>query len=615
MAIQADYPAISNYGVIGDMHSCALVSSAGSIDWCCFPRFDSNAIFGRILDWDKGGYFSIAPRGEFSVKRQYLPGTNVLQTTFTTPSGTARLTDFMPMHHDEDAPIEPYKVGESHQIMRIIECVDGSVPLILECHPRFEYGGIIPHAHLESANIGFAHGGSSAISLYCSVPLRMVEGGFVSEGTLRQGQKAFAIATYESRFSYDSGSLNSAEIEASLTEAITYWQGWSDICTYEGPYKDYVLRSALTLKALTYAPSGGMVAAPTTSLPEEIGGSRNWDYRYTWIRDASFAIYGLHILGYQKEAKAFKNWLEWSTVGRARDLRIMYGLGGERRLNEVTLDRLSGYRNSKPVRIGNGAYQQFQLDAYGELMDSAHLYRRYIGPIDEEYWAYLRRVINFVLDHWREPDEGVWEARASRQHNVFSKAWCWVALDRAIKMVNALNLPGDVERWESARAEIREQILTHGFNEERGAFVQAYGSDLLDAANLMLPLIGFIKADDPRMLATIRATQRELTSPQGFVYRYRGFNDGLPGDEGTFNICSFWLCDNLIMLGELDEATALFERLLGHTNDLGLMSEEIDPHSGDMLGNFPQAFSHLSIINTAIQLQRARRRLERQKRA
>ena len=276
MAIQADYPAISNYGVIGDMHSCALVSSAGSIDWCCFPRFDSNAIFGRILDWDKGGYFSIAPRGEFSVKRQYLPGTNVLQTTFTTPSGTARLTDFMPMHHDEDAPIEPYKVGEAHQIMRIIECVEGSVPLNLECHPRFEYGGIIPHVHLENANIGFAHGGSGAISLYCSVPLRMVEGGFVSEGTLRQGQKAFAIATYESRFSYDSGSLNSAEIEASLTEAITYWQGWSDICTYEGPYKDYVLRSALTLKALTYAPSGGMVAAPTTSLPEEIGGSRNW---------------------------------------------------------------------------------------------------------------------------------------------------------------------------------------------------------------------------------------------------------------------------------------------------------------------------------------------------
>ena len=611
MAAQVKYPAISDYGIIGDMHSCALVSSAGSVDWCCFPRFDSDAIFGRILDWDKGGYFKIAPRNAHTVSRRYIPDTNVLQTTFTTENGSARLTDFMPVHHDDDAPIEPYKVGESHQIMRIIECTEGSVALSLECHPRFEYGSIVPHVHLENANIGFAHGGSSAVSLYCSVPLRMVEGGFRSEGTLRQGQKAFAIVTYESRFSYDSGSLNSAEIEVSLAEAIKYWQDWSDICTYDGPYRDYVLRSALTLKALTYAPSGGMVAAPTTSLPEHIGGERNWDYRYTWIRDASFAIYGLHILGYQKEAKAFRSWIEWATVGRARDLRIMYGLGGERRLTEVILPELTGYRDSSPVRIGNGAYSQFQLDAYGELMDSAHLYRRFIGPIDEEYWSYLLRVVNFVLDHWREPDEGVWEARSGRQHNVFSKAWCWVALDRAIKMVNALDLPGDVERWQRARAEIREQILTHGFNTERGVFVQAYGSDLLDAANLMLPLIGFIKADDQRMLATIRATQSELTSEQGFVYRYRGFDDGLSGDEGTFNICSFWLCDNLILLGELDEATELFDRLLEHTNDLGLLSEEIAPRTGEMLGNFPQAFSHLSIINTAVQLQRARRRADR----
>ena len=622
MTRRADYPAISDYGIIGDMHSCALVSSAGSIDWCCFPRFDSNAIFGRILDWDKGGYFSIAPRGAFSVERQYLPGTNVLQTTFTTPSGTARLTDFMPMHHDEGAPIEPYKVGESHQIMRVLECVGGSVDIIMECHPRFEYGGIVPHADMETphivphagmekSRIGFAHGGSGAISLFCSAPMHSVEGGFRSECTMTEGESLYAVVTYESRFPHDAETITRSHIENSLQEATDYWRDWSAICTYQGIYEDYVLRSALTLKALTYAPSGGMVAAPTTSLPEEIGGARNWDYRYTWIRDASFAIYGLHIIGYQNEAKAFKNWLEWATVGRARDVHIMYGLGGERRLDEIELAHLSGYRDSAPVRIGNGAYRQFQLDAYGELLDSAHLYRRYIGPIDEEYWAYLRSVVDFVLDHWREPDEGVWEARAGRQHNVFSKAWCWVALDRAIKMVAALDLPGDVERWQSARAEIREQILTHGFNEERGVFVQAYGSDLLDAANLMLPLIGFIKADDPRMLATIRATQRELTSEQGFVYRYRGFDDGLPGDEGTFNICSFWLCDNLIMLGELDEATALFERLLQHTNDLGLMSEELDPHSGDMLGNFPQAFSHLSIINTAVQLQRARRRRNR----
>ncbi|MYC08481.1 MAG: glycoside hydrolase family 15 protein [Chloroflexi bacterium] len=611
MASRTDYPDISDYGIISDMHSCALVSSAGSVDWCCFPRFDSDAIFGRILDWDRGGYFKIAPRNSHAVSRRYIPGTNVLQTTFTTDNGVAQLTDFMPVHHDEDAPIEPYKVGETHQIMRIIECIEGSVALDLACHPRFEYGSIVPHTQLFRANIGFAHGGSNAISLYCSVPLRMVEGGFVSEGTLRQGQKAFAIVTYETRFSYDSHSLNSRTIEQSLAEATRYWQEWSDMCTYEGPYADHVQRSALTLKALTYAPSGGMVAAPTTSLPELIGGERNWDYRYTWIRDASFAIYGLHIIGYQNEAKAFRNWIQWATVGRARDLHIMYGLGGERRLTEVSLPELSGYRDSAPARIGNGAYDQFQLDAYGELLDSAHLYRRFIGPIDGEYWAYLLQIVEYVLENWEAPDEGVWEARSGRQHNVFSKAWCWVALDRAIKMVAALDLPGDVELWKRVRTEIREQILEQGFNEERGVFTQAYGSDLLDSANLMLPLIGFIKADDPRMLATIRATQRELTSEQGFLYRYRGFDDGLHGEEGTFNICSFWMCDNLIMLGEIDEATELFDRLLEHTNDLGLMSEEIDPHTGDMLGNFPQAFSHLSIINTAVQLQRARRRQAR----
>lgn len=610
MPASPKHPPISDYGIISDMHSCALVSTAGSVDWCCFPRFDSDAIFGRILDWDKGGYFQIAPRGAFSATRQYLPGSNVLQTTFDTAHGKLRLTDFMPVHHDDNAPIEPYKIGESHQIMRIVECLSGSVETSVECYPRFEYGSIIPHAVIEpSGKIGFAHGGSAALTLYCSLGLQtQSNGGFASNHTLAAGDKFYVVVTYESRFSHDADQLSGAVIEESLREANKYWQDWSAQCSYSGKYADYVLRSALTLKALIYAPSGGMVAAATTSLPEEIGGSRNWDYRYTWIRDASFAIYGLSILDYRQEAIAFRNWIEWATVGRARDLHIMYGLGGERRLTEVELPYLDGYRNSRPVRIGNGAYSQFQLDAYGELMDSAHLYRKSIGPIDEEYWSYLLSVVEYVLDHWNEPDEGVWEARAARQHNVFSKAWCWVALDRAIKMVGALGLPGDVARWRKVRAEIRRQILAHGFDKRRGVFVQAYGSDLLDAANLMLPLIGFIKASDPRMLATIRATQRELTSPQGFVYRYRGFDDGISGDEGTFNICSFWLCDNLIMLGEIDEATALFDRLLAHTNDVGLMSEEIDPHTGEQLGNYPQAFSHLAIINTAVQLERARAR-------
>ena len=596
---------ISDYGLISDMHSCALISTEGSIDWCCFPRFDSGSVFGRLLDLDKGGYFKIAPRTSYTVSRRYLPGTNVLETTFETESGTATLTDFMTIHH-HGTPDQPREVGDDHEVMRILECKHGSVDFLMECFPRFEYGTIVPHAHLDTQNTAFAHGGANAVSLYCSSPLTKKDDGFLAEGTLTAGQRMYAVITYESRFSHEVEAMDDSVVEEKLLEAVRYWEEWTATCTYDGLYPEAVHRSALVLKALTYAPSGGIVAAPTTSLPETIGGSRNWDYRFTWIRDASYAIYGLFILGYTAEAKAFREWLEWSTVGRARDLQIMYGLGGERRLTEIEIPQLTGYRESKPVRVGNGAYSQFQLDVYGELMDSAYLYRKYVGDLDEEYWEYLLRVVRFVLGHWREPDEGVWEARTERQHYVFSKAWCWVALDRAIKIVEEQGLPGDVALWRSVSTEIRDEILEKGFDKERGVFVQAYGSKVLDAANLVLPLIGFIEADDPRMLETIRATERELTSDQGFVYRYRGFDDGLAGDEGTFNICTFWLCDNLIMLGELDKAEALFLKLLGHANDLGLMSEELDAVTGKMLGNFPQAFSHLAIINTAVQLKRGK---------
>ena len=601
------HPDISDYGLISDMHSCALVSTSGSIDWCCFPRFDSGSVFGRLLDLDKGGYFKIAPRTPHTVSRRYLPGTNVLETTFVTESGTATLTDFMTVHH-HGAPEEPREVGDDHQVMRVLECKSGSVDFLMECFPRFEYGTIVPHAHLDTQHTAFAHGGSNAISLYCSSALTKRDDGFLSEGTLEAGQRICAVVTYESRFSHEVEALDDQIVADKLNETIGFWENWSSICKYDGLYEDAVIRSALVLKALTYAPSGGIVAAPTTSLPETMGGSRNWDYRYTWIRDASYALYGLVILGHTVEAKAFRQWLEWSTVGRARDLQIMYGLGGERRLTEIEIPQLMGYRHSKPVRVGNGAYSQFQLDVYGELLDSAHLYRKYIGDLDEEYWSYLLRVVAFVLEHWREPDEGVWEARTERQHYIFSKAWCWVALDRAIKVVDEQGLPGDVELWRKTRKEIRDEILDKGFDKERGVFVQAYGSKVLDAANLILPLIGFIKASDPRMLETIRATERELTSKQGFVYRYRGFDDGLAGDEGTFNICTFWLCDNLIKLGELDKAEALFQKLIGHANDLGLMSEELDAETGQMLGNFPQAFSHLAIISTAIHLKSAKDR-------
>jgi GH15 family glucan-1,4-alpha-glucosidase len=601
------YPAIADYGLISDMHSCALVSRAGSIDWCCFPRFDSPSVFGRILDWRMGGHFSLAPTGARSTRRRYLPETNILETEFETGSGAAILTDFMPVH-PHARPEQPREVGSRQQIIRMLECTSGSIDFAMECRPRFDYGSVVPHAQLDGPHVGFAHGGGEAMSLYCSNEVRIEEDGFSSGGRLEAGQKLWACVTYRSRFSHNVKKPHESELELSLIETTAFWQKWAALCTYEGAYRDDVLRSALTLKALTYAPSGGLVAAATTSLPEDIGGERNWDYRYTWIRDTSFAIYALSILGYREEAAAFKDWLEWSTVGRARDLQVMYGVGGERRLTEIPLGELEGYRRSQPVRIGNAAYSQLQLDVYGELLDAAHLYRKFVGHFEMQYWDYCRRLVEFVIEHWREPDEGIWETRGGPQHFVFSKVLCWVALDRAIKAARALDLSADLDRWRAVRAEIKEDVLQKGFDAERGTFVQAYGSKNLDAAALALPLFRFIRADDPRMRSTIESIERDLTSPEGFVYRYRNFDDGLSGDEGAFTICTYWLADNLIALGDIDRARELFRRLKGYANDLGLLSEQIDGKSGEMLGNFPQAFSHMAQINTAVVLQRAERR-------
>ena len=598
------YPPIGDYALISDMHSCALVSKSGSVDWCCWPRFDSPSVFGRLLDWEKGGHFQLAPRGVRSVGRRYLPGTNVLQTTFETDSGSVQLTDFMPVH-PHSRPEQPREVGTRQQIVRILECTSGSADVVLECHPRFDYGTIVPHVEVSAQNSGFAHGGCDAVSVCCSAPLEEVEGGFRAQAKLSAGEKLAAAVKYEAVFSHQAQTLDLAELEERLDETVRFWREWSSPCSYDGEYLEDVLRSALTIKAMTYAPSGALLAAATASLPEVIGGERNWDYRFTWIRDATFALYALGILGYHEEMEAFKDWLEWSTVGRARDLQLMYGIGGERRLTEFDLPELEGYRGSRPVRVGNGAYSQFQLDIYGEILDSAHVYRRFGGEMDEKYWRYLQRVVDFVIEHWQEPDEGIWETRGGRQHFVFSKVMCWVALDRAIKAARALNLPGDVEKWRAMRAEIKADVLEKGFDSERGVFVQSYGSKALDGSNLMLPLVGFIRADDPRMRATIEATESELTSPHGFVYRYRGMDDGLEGKEGTFTICTFWLADNFIALGELQKARALFEKLRGYSNDLGLFSEEIDTDTGAMLGNFPQAFSHLAFINTAVLLHKA----------
>ena len=605
------YKPINDYGLIGDMHGSALVGKDGSIDWCCIPRFDSPALFNSILDSSKGGFFKLSPTNVSGVARRYRPGTNILETSFTGTSGSGVLIDFMPVHRHSVMPREAREVTDHQRVVRILHCTGGRLDFEMDCCPRFDYGTIVPHASLSSPNTGMAHGGADAVSVYCSAKLTVVNDGFRSRGVIFEGEKLYATVSNQTSFSHRSKPLTPAELERELANTTAFWEEWSARCTFQGELRDAVLRSALTLKALTYAPSGGLVAAPTTSLPESIGGVRNWDYRYTWIRDATFALYALSIIGYTGEARAFKDWLEWSTSGRARDLQVMYGLGGERRLTEIEIPELDGYQRSRPVRIGNGAYSQFQLDIYGEIMDSAHIFRRFGGSLDPEYWEYLRRVVEFVIEHWREPDDGIWESRGGRQHFVFSKVMCWVAMDRAIKAATSLGLPGDIGAWRLVRAEIWNEVMAKGYSTKRQAFVQCYANNNLDAANLMLPLLGFIPATDPKMRSTIRAIQKELTSPQGFVYRYTDFDDGLGGSEGSFTICTFWLADNLILLGELQEARKLFDTAMGCANDLGLLSEEFDAKTGSMLGNFPQAFSHMAVINTAVQLQRAANRAAR----
>jgi GH15 family glucan-1,4-alpha-glucosidase len=596
------YPPIGDYGLIGDMQSCALVSKQGSIDWACFPRFDSPSVFGRLLDWQSGGHFQLAPKSVQRVTRRYLPNTNVLETTFETASGQALLVDFMPVSYETHRTGVP-QVSLQRQIVRELRCERGSVEFEMTCMPRFDYGSIVPHVSLMRPGLGLAHGGQDAISVQCSSPMSEHEDGFVAEGTLREGDSVYAWVRYEPGQPHELVEADELRVHSLLEQTVAYWTNWSWGCTYHGEYRDDVIRAALTLKALTYAPSGALLAAATTSLPEVVGGARNWDYRFTWIRDATFALYALSTLGFHQEGQDFKKWLEWSTLGRARDLQIMYGITGERRLTEIELSDLEGYRKSRPVRIGNGAHNQLQLDIYGEIMDSAHLYRKFGGHLDEEYWAYLQRVVSFVLDHWREADEGIWESRGGQQHWVYSKAMCWVALDRAVKAAEQLNLSGDLPTWRAFRDEIREEILDRGYNAELGYFVQAYDSTALDASVLLLPLIGFIPATDPRMRSTIEAIERELTTPEGLVYRYKDTDDGLGGEEGAFVICSFWLCDNLVFLDRKDEARALFEKLRSYSNDLDLYSEELDPKTLNMLGNFPQAFTHLGLIGSAVQLE------------
>jgi GH15 family glucan-1,4-alpha-glucosidase len=579
---------IEDYALIGDCQTAALVSRDGSIDWLCFPRFDSAACFAALLGGPDFGRFRIAPLGEpRRVQRRYREGTLVLETDFETEDGEVRVIDCMPVRD-----VTP-------DVLRIVEGRRGRVPMRMELVIRFYYGSIVPWVQRIPGGT-VAIGGPDMLRLCTPVPTHGEGLKTVAEFTVSEGQRVPFHLTW-----YPSHQAEPAELdcEKAVTDTELWWRAWSGSCSHHGEHHDAVQRSLITLKAMTFAPTGGIVAAPTTSLPEHLGGVRNWDYRFCWLRDATFTLYALLGAGFRQEAKAWREWLVRAVAGDPSKLQIMYGLSGERRLTELTLDWLPGHEGSRPVRIGNAASTQFQLDVYGEVLDAMYQARRAGLEPYTAGWALQRAMLNFLESNWDQPDEGIWEVRGPRQHFTHSKVMAWLAFDRMIKSVEQFKLEGPVDRWRALRAAVHDHVCREGYNAELGAFVQAYGSKNLDASLLMIPLVGFLPATDPRMRGTVEAIERDLTV-DGFVLRYRSEEtlDGLPPGEGAFLACSFWLVDNLALLGRMDDARRLFERLLAIRNDVGLLAEEYDPRTKRQLGNFPQAFSHIGLVNTALNL-------------
>jgi GH15 family glucan-1,4-alpha-glucosidase len=603
------YQPIENYGIIGNMRTVALVGMDGSIDWLCWPQFDSPSVFAAILDDQKGGRFRIAPVGNgFRHKQFYWPSTNILISRFLHADGVGEIEDYMPIGRAGTTP---------NELIRRVRVVRGALPFRLECRPRFNYARTA-HQTLFGEHGARFQGTDFALGLVAPIPLRPDGDDVVCDFTLKEGEQATFVLRYLEPSDQQRRCPGPGEAEDLFRATVEYWRGWLSRCTYHGRWREIVQRSALTLKLLSFEPTGAIVAAPTCSLPEALGGVRNWDYRYTWIRDAAFTLYGFLRIGFTEEATRFLAWLKdrWNDAdsNAAGPLQLMYGIDGRSDLTEETLDHLEGYRGSRPVRIGNAAHRQLQLDIYGELMDAVYLHNKYVAPLGYDSWVRLRRLIDWLCDNWKQPDEGIWEVRGGRRNFVYSKVMAWVALDRSLRLADKRSLPADRIRWLKARDEIYEQVMTEGWNATRKAFVQAYGSDALDASTLLMPLVFFMAPNDPRMLSTVDAIRKPLDAgglaADGLVYRYDATvaPDGLPGREGTFNICSFWLVEALTRAGRtdparLDDARLLFEQMLGYGNHLGLYAEQTGP-SGEALGNFPQAFTHLALISAAFNLDR-----------
>ncbi|MFB7516977.1 glycoside hydrolase family 15 protein [Streptomyces sp. NPDC056144] len=588
---------IEDYALIGDMQTAALVCRDGSVDWLCLPRFDSQAVFAGLLGTEDHGFWRVGPAGPRNAepapadRRRYRGDSLILESEWDTPRGTVRVTDFMPPR--DGAP----------QLIRIVEGVSGRVPMRSALRMRFSYGRIVPWVHKVGERT-VAVAGPDSVWLDTDAETHGEDLTTYSEFTVSPGDRITLTLSWQPSHK-EAPPL--PDPEGSLEATVEFWREWVEHCTYHGPYREAVIRSLITLKALTYAPTGGIVAAPTTSLPEEIGGVRNWDYRYTWLRDAAITLSSMLRTGYREEARAWRDWLLRAVAGDPENLQIMYGIAGERELGEAELDWLPGYENSGPVRVGNGAANQLQLDVYGEVTEALHL-AHMTGLSRNDYASLLQlKLIKYLETHWDQPDEGIWEVRGPRRHFTHSKVMAWVAVDRTIKLIESGDADGPLERWRELRDTIHRDVCEKGYDKERNTFTQSYGSKELDASLLLIPQMGFLPPDDKRVIGTIEAIQRELSTEDGFVLRYPTAGDeagvdGLEGDEGAFLACSFWLADDLAMIGRVDEARALFEKLLALRNDLGLLAEEWDSRLQRQVGNFPQAFSHVPLIDTALRL-------------